>query len=380
MRPEDGELTELLGKERILMVAWMLPDQGVLSDSQRSQAMANFAGYLRRNHMTAADVAHQLGRPRATTITDLMKGVYRANADEHVRRLNLFIEQHARARAASLTDRFVNTKVANDILAVARLARENATLALCIGPTGIGKSRCAMAVHEKYPGSIYLRINHGSRQPKGLAGVLAEQLGVRTGSGIRDKQHRTQLERCIAALRNSHRLLIIDEAHKMTNEAIELLRDIHDSTGAPAVLLATKDLHQRILRDADADHGQLYSRFDVIHHLTEGRDVNSGGKPLYSIEDIRALYNEPPIRLASDAAKYLQDVANALGFGSLRRCKTLLSNAARRARKRQDVAAGDKVTVTACDLEWAELRLRQDATEQDVVAERRRRAAGAASA
>lgn len=105
----------------------------------------------------------------------------------------------------------------------------------------------------------------------------------------------------------------------------------------------------------------------------------SGGKVLHAMEDIRQLYIEPPIRRSRDAMAYLQGVANDLGRGSLRRCKILLQNAARRTRKRQGSADGDKVTVTAYDLELLETRLRQESSEQEAAKDRRRRAVGAAS-
>ena len=51
----------------------------------------------------------------------------------------------------------------------------------------------------------------------------------------------------------------------------------------------------------------------------------------------------------SQTRPHLQDVANMLGYGSLRRCKMLVQNAVRRAHKRQGLADGDKVIVTADD-------------------------------
>ena len=51
----------------------------------------------------------------------------------------------------------------------------------------------------------------------------------------------------------------------------------------------------------------------------------------------------------------------------------------RRARKRQGVAEGDKVTVTADDLQWVETRLRQESGEQQAAEDRRKRAVGAAN-
>jgi DNA transposition AAA+ family ATPase len=379
---EPNDITDILtDQERILRAAWMLPNEGLLSEAQRDQAMENFRQYIHQHGIKVADVARQLGKPRETTILDLMNGVYRSSADRYIRKLNMWVEQHARQRAASLTDKFVTTlKVAKDMLTIARLVRENQTMGLCLGPTGIGKSRCAEAIHEKYVGSIYVRIITGYHHPMGLTRAIAGQLGVRSGYRRRnDPQYQMQLERVIDAFRDSSRLLIIDEAHALQDRALELLRDIHDTTGIPILMIATKELHDRIKKNADPDRGQLYSRCEVVHHLTEGYDVYSGGKALHTLEQIRELYNEPPVKLSPDAARYLQSVANMLGYGSLRRCKMLLRNAVRRARKRQEITDGQAVTVTADDLEFVETRLRQESSERDIVRDRRTRSAGLAS-
>jgi DNA transposition AAA+ family ATPase len=377
----DGDLTDILkDRDQILMAAWMLPNAGELSEGQRKQAMENFRAYMRGEGLTPEDVGRRLGKPRTTTIIELLQGKWRANADAHIRKLNMWVEQHARAKAASLADPFVSTKVAKAMLTIARLVREHKTMGLALGPTGIGKSRCAQAIHETYVGSIYVRVITGYHHAKGLTHAIADPLGVRKSSSTRDRDYQFQLERVIAALVNTERLIILDEAQKLSDGALELLRDIHDTTGVPILLIATKDLHDRILRSVDADHGQAYSRYDIIQHLTQGKDAYSGGSQLFTVADIKALYEQTPIRLSPDAARFLQGLANQLGYGSLRRCKILLRSAVRRARKRQDLGEAETVTVLADDLEWVETRLRQEASEQDVVRERRKRAAGATDA
>ncbi len=85
------------------------------------------------------------------------------------------------------------------------------------------------------------------------------------------------------------------------------------------------------------------------------------------------------MRLAPDAARYLQGVANDLGHGRLQRCKIRLHNAVRHARKRQRLGDGKKVTVTGDDLEWVEGRLRRESSEQETVKDRQRRVAGLVS-
>jgi len=371
----------LRDRDRILMAAWTLANEGPLNDAQRRQALDNFDAYRRRHDLTLADIARQVDTPRESTIRDLLKGVYREHADDHVRTLNNWVEQHARQSAVKLKGKFVETRVAQDILHVARLARENQTMGLVVGPAGIGKTRCAQALDETFVGSILLTVRFGAYHPKGLTSMLAEKLGVRARrSSQTEHDHLSQLERVLARLEGSKRLVIVDEAHKLNNEALELLRELHDATGCPVFLLATKDLQDRIRRTSDPDHGQLFSRVDIMWPLTKGHDVSAGGRPLFSIDEIRKLYEQTPIRLSADAARYLQDVANGLGNGSLRRCRVLLVNAARRARKRTGIEAEATVTVTADDLAYVDERLRPDTTDVELVKQRRERVAVAATA
>jgi len=376
---DQHDITDILqDKDQILMAAWTLPNTGELTDQQRCQAMNNFIDYIDSNNIKPNDVAKQLGKPGNTTIRELMDRKWRENADAHIRTLNVWIEQHARARAASIDEEFVHTRVAKAILAAARLVHENKTMGLLLAPSGVGKSRCAQAINQHYVGSAYVRIISGYHHPRGFAHALSLKLEL-LGNAVAAHRTMTRIERIMDRLQNSDRMLIIDEAQKLNDPALEFLRDVHDTTGVPILLFATADLHDRLMRTIGPDHGQLYSRYDVIHHLTEGKDVYAGGKPLFSIDEIRKLYDRLPIKLSTDAMKYLQDVANCIGNGSLRRCKALLRNAARRARKRLGVDDGDKVTVAAQDLEWVENKLRQTHAEHDRVTIRRQTSARTAA-
>ena len=350
----------------------MLPNEGDLSDAQRAQAMGNFARYLKANKITPQQVARQLGRPRVTTIGELMQGTYRASADGHIRKLNLWVEQNARQRAAVLTEKYVATRVAKEIEVVARLVREDQVMGMVIGASGIGKARCALALHQKYVGSIYIRVMSGTHTARGITVALNEAMGVASGN-----PHSVALARTIAELTGTGRFLIIDEAHRLVDPALHVLRDLHDSAKVPILLLATKALFDRIEKDADPDRGQLYSRFAVLHHVTEGYELYQGGKALFTVAEISELYAEPNVRLSMDGARFLQDVANDLGRGSLRKCAHLFRNAARHARKLAGLDAAKTVTVTAQHLESVESRLRRVGREHDRIEHRRRVAANA---
>lgn len=373
---DNQELSGFL-KDQALMAAWTLPNEGSLTDADRKAAMANFAAYCKRRELSYAEVGRQVGEPRGTTIRDLVLNKWREHSDKHIRTLNNWIEQHARSEAAKLDGDFVDTKIAMDIRAIAQLVLENGTMGLIVGPTGIGKSRCALAFKSVTPGAIYVEVRHGSYAPTGLIRLIARELGFRKPAS--SSAERTPVfDRVIEALRSTNRLIMIDEAYKLHDESIEVLRELHDATGCPILLFATKDLADRIERTAQPDGGQIHSRFDVIRELTKGYGSHSGGKKLFTVEQVRKLYERPPIRLSKDAADYLVDVANRLGWGSLRRCRVLVMNAARRARQRQKLTEDDTVTITADDLAYVAGRLRPASADQELL--RQERSAGAVAA
>jgi len=367
---DKQELQSFLTDQDTLMAAWTLPNDGVLTDAERKQAMANFAAYCKRRDINFSDVGREVGTPRGSTIRELVIYKFRENADQQIRVLNAWVEQHARREAAKLDGDFVDIRTATQIRAIAQLVLENGTMGLAVGPSGIGKTRCAMAFKANTPGAIFVTVKHGAYAPTGLIRLIARELGFR--KPVSSSANRiTQFERILDELRGSNRLLFIDEAHKLNDDAIEVLREIHDDTGCPILLLATKDLRDRVERTAQPDAGQIHSRFDVIRDVVQGHSAESGGKKYFTIEQIRKLYEKPPIRLAADAAAYLLDVANLLGWGSLRRCRVLVMNGARRARKRQSLSEDDVVTIAADDLAHVDSLLRPGAADQELIRQQR---------
>jgi len=371
----------LKDEDRMLTQAWTLPTEGSLTDAQRRAAMDNFLAYIKRHKITVDEVAHKIGDPKKTTIDDLRKGKYTTNSDTHIRKLNNWIEQHDRQANSQIDARFVaTTRVAESILDAAKLAFNHQRIAVLCGPTGIGKTRCAEAVQERFVGSKYLRVAFGCHTPKGLLCALGSALDCRfSAAAYNNAIYTTQFERIVGKLKESSRMLIFDEAHKLTDDSLEVLRDIHDQTRVPMLLVATKDLKERIEHSADADHGQFYSRTILIIDLTEveGDGDGKASSPLFTVDCIRKLYERTPIRLAPDAARYLKEIANDLGKGSLRKCEMLVPSAAAYSRKRQNLSSDDSVTISQQDLESAERVLKPSKYEQETIDARRRRAATA---
>lgn len=347
----------------------MLPNEGPLTEAQREEVRAAVNAYCAKHGITKKDISRQVGGLNTSSVTQLLLNTYGAKdatLDEHLRAINDWMEVDARRRQTRPDDSFVETYVAKRLLGCAMKASQMRTMSMAHGPSGIGKSMVAHVIAEKFPGAIYLRISRGNTGFTALRSMLLTRLRLRRRRIARAQQGLTLDERVFDALRNSHRMIILDEAHRISDSSLEFLRDLFDECHIPILLLCTKDLLERIRRDNDEDHGQLYSRFGYVCDLTMGRDKMPGGKnPLFTINEIRRLFESDQVRLLPDGQAYLQDVANTLGQGSLRRCRDIVAWAIQIERLAKSLPDDARMTLGEAVLRKAEIEPRPDQAMQD---------------
>jgi len=380
MTTEETSLELLMEQQRRqLLVARMLPE-GPLTDAQRAEVRAAVIAYCAEHDIKKVSLAKQMGF-NPSVASQILSDTYGkdrhgnrkvsdAKVDQHLRDLNDWMEVDARRRQSAPKTRYIETRVATRILGAAQHASQHHTIMLCHGPTGIGKSMVAHVMVEKFPGAIYLRISRGNASYQAVRRMLATRLRIKRLTPQRSDSGSllTPDERIFERLRDSHRFIIIDEAHRLANGALEFLRDVYDETNVPMLLLCTVDLLERIRKDADEDHGQLYSRFGHTCDLTKECDKEPGGKhPLFTYKQIRALFESDVVRLANDAVAHLWQIANHLGFGSLRTCVELMRWAVAVERVTSQAGPRGKVTISAALLRKVEQEAKADATlEQDM--------------
>lgn len=344
----------------------MLPSDGPLTPEQRTDVQEAAEAYRQKNGITYKSLAHQVGGLNTSAVSELLKGKYRkvkdATIDEHLRAINDWMEVDARRRRTKPQTQYVETHVAKRLYGCAIKASEMRTMALAHGPSGIGKTMVAHVIVERFPGTVYVRLSEGNTSQTAFRQLLASRLRLYSRRRTRsDRPGLTLNERIFDKLRDSGRLILIDEAHRISDAALEFIRDVFDECGVPILLLCTKDLLDRVRKDADEDHGQLYSRFGYVCDLVKDRDkVPGGAHPLFTIGEIRKMFAGDTVRLLPEAEQYLQDVANMLGYGSLRRCREIMKWAVAIERSVKALGVDDALTVSAALLRKAESEPRAD--------------------
>jgi DNA transposition AAA+ family ATPase len=353
-------LGELMASARRQRVARILPD-GTLSWQHIQQVQKDFQEFRERHNLSLLTVAGMMGRGFSqATVSQFLAteslDEYVGDIERVARGLNQFMETYLQSQEVARPSGFVETEVAKRMMAVIRNAIEMRSIGLIYSDAGRGKTMTLQAAAKVYVQAILVRVLRSTRTPTGLARQLCGHLRLKGGS-LYEMQ-----TRLIDHLTGSARPLMIDEAHQLTSEALEFVRDLHDACDIPVILAGTR----RIVEATSDDHeffGQLSSRIALRYDVLDGHaDIGGSGgggsggrkrgKLLHSVDEIRRVFESDKVRLTDDAAELLARVANVLGFGGLRTVSRLIFVAARICKGAIDAALVTKVLRQCAGSEW----------------------------
>ena len=108
---------------------------------------------------------------------------------------------------------------------------------LAWGYAGRGKTECAKEYAIRNEKATYIRVFEDWTPPVMLSAICEKLNGMRPGRMALAKQV------IIEELDESKKILLIDEADRLSIKNIEHLRDIHDETGSPIVLIGEPSIY-----------------------------------------------------------------------------------------------------------------------------------------
>lgn len=265
--------------------------------------------FMLDENMTQAAVARAVGLSPAT-INQYLQGKYRGDATAVETAVDQYIKrtQEKKVAARQINAGFVETHTARRILEFIRLAHIDCEIQVLYGEAGLGKTMALKHYAANHSDVLLLEAD-----PCYTARVVLEELCLKLGVPTQGNMH--ELTRGIVGkLRDSGRLIIIDEAELLPHRALEILRRIHDKTGVGLVLAGMPRLIIN-LKGQRGEFKQLFSRVAYAHNL---------GNTLPS-EDIVAI----AAAQIPDQADELAEVLYTESRGNGRRLSKLLKRAVR---------------------------------------------------
>ena len=107
------------------------------------------------------------------------------------------------------------------------------SMVLIHSPSGVGKTFTLQALRAETPGAVYFSVDSASRRVHGVLSGIAKAMRL---NGVK-LTTADLFDHLVPRLKDSHRLLIIDEAHllagRSNDDALQILRHLHDKTGCP---------------------------------------------------------------------------------------------------------------------------------------------------
>jgi len=330
-----SEIREAIDRGARVMVASIpLPTNGPLSEADKRAVRENTERIRRQFKVKYSEMARQLGSGCSdSAISMVLNGKYPSPDDTLLRRVNAWCESYVRRQESIRTEGIATTGVVLAVRALAEYGKAQGCIVVGFGPAGIGKTEAAKVAATEDPSSAYIRLRDTHLSPAAFLRLVASAVHQSTEGGAS-----RLCDAIVDKLKNSHRLIVCDEWHKADRRIHEVVRDLHDETGCPFLLLGTKEIYTRLQKTrssrGEAIYDQFFSRVGWCLDLAKLAADKGGSRPLFTEAEIRQIFNSGKVRITRDGIQFLQALACSFGLGCLRTARRVFEMACRVARQK----------------------------------------------
>jgi len=306
-----------------LLIRERLPDR--LTAENVAAIAESLRVFMAKNNLGQGRVAELLGVSR-TVIQNFLGAGYRGDipklCNKIVHLINSLNRKHRHAHHGAFVDTTAAKRIATFITQTEAFSIGEGKLGLIIGDAGHGKNVCLKQYAEANKNTVYLELDD-TMSSRGIFVELARALKVNS-YGVLGEVTR----RIVASLKYRNVVVILDEAAGLKVHQLNQLRQIVAvKARCPLILAGNRQLLNTVMqvhtRREHESLDQFMSRLIGVLNLDEIAGDKGGG--LYTVEDIRRLYEYGGIRLTADAVTTLRSICRVGKSGRLRTCSVLVT-------------------------------------------------------
>ena len=187
-------------------------------------------------------------------VNQYLHGKYPGNVQEIERKIAAYLQkQREREAERKLEVDYVLTTTAKRVRDVLRLAHVEGEAVVLFGQAGLGKTSSLREYCKQAPDALMIETD-----PTYTAKVLLQKLAAMLGAEGKGSLNEL-MDAVVGRLKDSGRIILVDEAENLPLRALECLRRVHDKTGCGLVLAGMPRLLVN-LRGKNGELKQLYSR------------------------------------------------------------------------------------------------------------------------
>ena len=231
-------------------------------DEKQSAILQKLRDFLERKDISINKVAKQIGYS-AAVISTYLQGKYPGDIEKLEWAVASFLmrQEEIEAMPKELIP-FCPITNADIVFQIARTCHLEQEIGVLVGEAGTGKTKAAKEYSKQNPDVIFIEADL-SFTTKVFFRELHKKLGMDGNGGIYDL-----FADCVEKLKDSNRLIIIDEAENLPYRALDMVRRLYDKANIGILLIGLPRLIAN-LRGKRGEFKQLYSRVGIVMALDE---------------------------------------------------------------------------------------------------------------
>jgi len=234
------------------------------------RTVERFAAWMQSHGVTQAEASRLCG-VSGSTLSQTLGGKYRGNVGRVAASMARAMDRATRREKAPKKPRFAMTSIAEEVFAALETAHTEGVISLVQGESGLGKTEAARRYAQGEPETVVITVRPVRTHDR-RAGVRAILLDVARAIGC--AQHfgysstsGDVLDVLGKALRDTGRLIIVDEADYCSEGQLQALRMLHDESLCGIALLATPAMLEHLRARRSGTLQQVLNRIAYVVNL-----------------------------------------------------------------------------------------------------------------
>lgn len=255
--------------------------------------------YLSAGDNSQEQLAKQAGVSGAALST-FLAGTYQGRNENVAKKVLPVLEAMKSRETAVLTIKepeIIETSTMREMWFGLQYASDRNDVIVIYGAPGVGKTVTIENYVKANPTSIFFTASPNIRSGRDIMEELLEAMNKRA-----EGRNKALEKNIIGSLKNSNRMIIIDEAHFLRLDGLETLRRIYDATRCPLVLVGNPKIMEIITEKNKTVTGQFFSRSVRIALDTK-----------VPMDDVKGIVLQNGINLADECLQELYRTANMIG-------------------------------------------------------------------
>ncbi len=268
-----------------------------------------FISFKERFGETVETVADQMGKS-----PDLIKSYLKNDLGSHAKMvvqgtIRHFLDRHEQSKPLPEGPVFSATAVSRSLWEICQWCNEKGEMGMITGPAGIGKTM-TISRYKKKHGNVSIVTAGIARKSEGaILEAIAENFAIK----LYGRSNAVYLDRISARLRETRRLLILDEMHFGTWGAFEAVRQLWDQSQSGIVFIGQERMLDQMRGKRNTYlYDQIFSRIAIKRQV--GGDIPR--------EDVKLLAGSFSVELDRRSVDFLHQ--KACGPGHFRTLTNIL--------------------------------------------------------